>query len=110
MSIVNCCANCEHFEGKKCSVSNQFVDDFNRCDSHKFSDLKYSAPEIEEVYQEYYEYSWIKSKAKFIEAEAVNKFSDLLPADWYKHGHLVYVIDEQQLYRAKHKRKLRKIA
>lgn len=61
-----------------------------------------------ETYQEEWEYSWVKSKSKsWYEIEAVRTFSKLMHADMYKANTLIYVIDEKQVYRAKHKRVLR---
>lgn len=59
-----------------------------------------------ETYQEVWTYEWKPSKAKFWEVEAVDTKKDLLPAEFYKHGEYIYVIDEKQLYRAVHKRSL----
>lgn len=57
------------------------------------------------TYQESYEYSWVKSRSRtWAGGEAVNTFKDLLPAEFYKKNTLIYVLDEKQLYRAKHKR------
>ena len=55
-----------------------------------------------ECYLEEREYTWVKSKAKPWEVEAVDTFSKLWPSEYYPKNHLTYVLDEKQLYRAKH--------
>ena len=64
---------------------------------------------MEGFYQESWDYKWIKSKAKFLEVEAVDTFNDLLSPEFYKNGELLYVIDEKQLYKAKHVRNLKRV-
>jgi len=59
------------------------------------------------LYQEEWTYEWKRSKAKIMECEAVDGFEDLLPAEYYQNGEFVYVLSEKQLYRAKHKRRLK---
>jgi len=59
------------------------------------------------LYQEEWTYEWKKSRAKIMECEAVQNFKDLWNPEFYSDGDLVYVLDEKQLYRAKHKRHLK---
>lgn len=62
------------------------------------------------VYQEEWEYTWVKSRSRsWYEIDAAQTFSRLMQPDMYKANHLVYVIDEKQVYRAKHKRTLKYI-
>jgi len=53
-------------------------------------------------YQEKITYQWKKSKAKLCEVDAVDTFKDLLSPDFEADGTFMYVIDEKQLYKAKH--------
>jgi len=55
-----------------------------------------------EHYQETTVYEWKKSKAKLCEVDAVKTFKDLLPPDYEDNGTFMYVIDEKQIYKAKH--------
>ena len=57
------------------------------------------------VYQESWKCEWKPIRStRLVEVDAVDKLSDLQPASWYKNGHVVYVIDEKKLYKAKHKK------
>ncbi len=58
----------------------------------------------------YWEYEWKKSKAKLAEVNAVDTFRDLPGPEWVNHGEYVYVIDEKQLYRAKHTERFKQIS
>ncbi len=61
-----------------------------------------------ETYQEETKYCWVKSKNKTaVEMPAYDTLSDLLGADWYEKNTLVYIIDEKQIYRAKHMKVLK---
>jgi len=63
-----------------------------------------------ETYQEKTSYEWVPSKNRTrLEFEAYNKLSDLLPANWYPKNHLVYILSEKKIYRAKHTKKLKYI-
>lgn len=63
-----------------------------------------------DVYLEKRKYEWVKSKNRTrIKFDAYKTLSDLLPADWYKKNTLVYILDEQQVYRAKHTKHLQYI-
>ena len=58
-------------------------------------------------YEESTVYEWKKSKAKLWEVDAQKTFSDFLSAEYYEKGAYLYAIDEKQLYRASHTKKLR---
>jgi len=60
-----------------------------------------------ETYQEEWKYTWKKSKAKWMEIEAYDSFTDLLPPEYFPKNFLIYIINEKQTYRADHKRTLR---
>lgn len=63
-----------------------------------------------ETYEENWEYKWVVSKNRTqVEMEAYNKLSDLQPADWYPKNTLVYIIEENKIYRAKHIKTLKYI-
>lgn len=63
-----------------------------------------------ETYQEKTEYSWVKSRCKFMDGiDAYDKLSDLCPAEFYTKNTLVYIIEEKRIYRARHIKRLKYI-
>lgn len=62
-----------------------------------------------ETYQEEWTYKWVKTKRFEDEMIAFNKLENVLPAEWYAKNTLIYIIDEKQVYRAKHTKRLKYI-
>ena len=55
------------------------------------------------------EYKWVKSKKIIDGIEAQNTFSALLSPEWYAKNTLIYIIDEKQVYRARHIKKIERV-